>query len=144
MEINVINEYGNINFDYEDIINKVNQAFSSKFNIDKSATIILVNIDEIHRINKEYRNIDRPTDVISFEEEKYDYSDESYLGEIFICIDKVYMQAKEYEHSEIREFAFLLCHGLLHINGYDHLNEKDEKIMFSLQDEILNKAGYVR
>ena len=62
-----------------------------------------------------------------------------FLGEIFICIPKMEEQAKEYGHSEIRELAFLTVHGLLHLLGYDHMNEEDEKIMFGLQEVILNE-----
>ena len=110
-----------------------------RFKTLKDVSLILVDLDEIHNINLQYRHLDRPTDVISFEEDE-----EDYLGEIFICIDKVYSQALEYSHSNEREFAFLLCHGLLHLHGYDHMNEKDEKEMFDLQDEILNETEYKR
>ena len=93
-------------------------------------------------MNKEYRGLDRPTDVISFEET--DEEDENYLGDIFICIDKVYEQAKSYEHSNEREFAFLLLHGILHLSGYDHIEKEDEIIMFNKQDELLEKLGFRR
>ena len=136
-----------ISFDYKKIVKTLEEAIENKFHDNKSCSLIIVNNEEIHKINREYRGIDRPTDVISFEEKDNDYeleSDNDYLGDIFISIDKVYEQAKMYEHSVDREMAFLLCHGLLHIRGYDHMNEKDERIMFDLQDEILNKTIYKR
>ena len=101
--------------------------------------IIIVDNDYIHELNKNYRNIDRPTDVLSFEE----YEDD-YLGEIFICEEKVYEQAISYNHSNEREFAFLLTHGLLHLLGYDHIEKEDEEVMFKKQDELLNKTIYRR
>lgn len=109
--------------------------------------ITIVTLDEIHRINKEYRNIDRPTDVISFAfedevegENKIIRNDNlpRTLGEIFICYEKCQMQSEEYGHSLDREMAFLFTHGLLHLLGYDHMNEEDEKIMFKIQDEIMD------
>lgn len=109
--------------------------------------ITIVTLDEIHRINKEYRNIDRPTDVISFAfedevegENKIIRNDNlpRTLGEIFICFEKCQMQSEEYGHSLDREMAFLFTHGLLHLLGYDHMNEEDEKIMFKIQDEIMD------
>lgn len=105
-------------------------------------SLILVDASEIHRMNKEYRGLDRPTDVISFEED--DEEDDTYLGDIFICIDKVYEQALAYGHSKEREFAFLLVHGILHLSGYDHIQKEDEIIMFAKQDEILNNLGLRR
>ena len=111
--------------------------------------IIIVNNDEIHRINKEYRGIDRPTDVISFaleDEKDMVLSDEvgRILGDIYISIDKCRSQAEEYGHSFLRELAFLSVHGFLHLQGYDHMNEEDEKVMFKLQDEILDSYGIKR
>ena len=140
MKINLFNNYqGEISIDYKKIIKVLEDAFNKRFKTSKDVSLILVDINEIHKINLEYRHIDRPTDVISFEE-----FEEDYLGEIFICVDKVYSQASEFGHSNEREFAFLLCHGLLHLHGYDHMNEKDEKIMFDLQDEILDGTIYKR
>lgn len=110
--------------------------------------VIIINNEEIHKINKEYRGIDRPTDVISFALE--DYKDIKYendyrvLGDIYISIDKVKEQAKEYGHSEKRELAFLAVHGLLHLLGYDHMEKEDEKIMFSKQELILDGYGITK
>lgn len=107
----------------------------------------LVSLDTIHKINKEYRNIDRPTDVISFAFEDEFIGENKIirvqgmprnLGEIIICVDKCKEQAKEFGHSEDREMSFLFTHGLLHLLGYDHMNENDENIMFKIQDEIMD------
>lgn len=109
--------------------------------------IIIVDNDYIHKLNKEYRGIDRPTDVISFaleDEKDLVYDDFRLLGDIYISIDKAKEQAIEYEHSLKREICFLSVHGLLHLLGYDHMEKEDEKIMFKKQDEILNKANILR
>ena len=117
------------------IIEKVIKATSKKLNIKNSIiSIVLVDNEKIHEINKTYRQVDRPTDVISFA-----FLDESInLGEIYISLEKAHTQAIEYGHSFIRELSFLTVHGLLHLLGYDHMNKEEEKEMFKLQDEILN------
>ena len=105
--------------------------------------IIIVDNKKIHEINKTYRNIDRETDVISFAmEDNMDvkYDDFRLLGDIYISIDKVISQAKEYGHSNLREICFLATHGILHLLGYDHMEPDDEKEMFKLQNELLD--GY--
>ena len=109
--------------------------------------IIIVDKDTIHSLNKKYRGIDRVTDVISFAlEDDKTFMNENIrvLGDIYICLEKAKEQAEEYGHSFLREFAFLSIHGLLHLLGYDHMNESDEKIMFNLQDEILDGYGVTR
>ena len=106
--------------------------------------IIIVDNTYIHELNKNYRGIDRPTDVISFAlEDNKDFVDVGHrvLGDIYISIDKAKEQAIEYGHDLRREICFLAVHGFLHLLGYDHMKEEDEKIMFSLQEEILNEAG---
>lgn len=109
--------------------------------------VIFVDNEEIKELNKTYRNIDKITDVISFALE--DDSDRlnnniRVLGDIYICIPRMKEQAKEYNHSEKRELSFLGVHGLLHLLGYDHMKEEDEKIMFGLQEMILNDKGIKR
>ena len=114
--------------------------------IDASFSVIIVDNNEIHEINKKYRGIDRPTDVISFaleEEEDYEVK-ERLLGDIYVSIDKVYEQAKEYGHSVKRELFFLVTHGFLHLLGYDHMEPEEEKEMFSLQEQILDSYGVKR
>lgn len=109
--------------------------------------VIFVSSEEIHKINKEYRGIDRETDVISFALE--DNEDISLpcgrvLGDIYISVSKIKSQALEYGHSEEREMLFLIIHGLLHLLGYDHMNKDDEKVMFKEQEDILNGYGVTR
>lgn len=119
-----------------------------KFTLEKencsngSLNIIFVSNDEIHEINKKYRNVDRVTDVISFALEDDDtlINPSSYriLGDIYISLDKAYEQASDYGHSFERELCFLVVHGLYHLLGYDHMNKNDEEIMFRKQEEVLN------
>jgi probable rRNA maturation factor len=140
MKINLFNENNLLEkIDYNKIIEDIETLFNQEFDCEKEVSVIFVNSEEIHEMNKQYRDIDRPTDVLSFEE----YEDD-YLGEIFICEEKVYEQAISYDHSNEREFAFLLTHGLLHLLGYDHIEKDDEVIMFQKQDELLNKTIYRR
>ncbi len=108
--------------------------------------IIIISGDEIKKINNEYRNIDKPTDVISFalEDTKDITFDFRLLGDIYISIDRAKIQAKEYGHSLLRELAFLSIHGFLHLLGYDHQNIDQEKIMFECQELILNGYGITR
>ena len=110
-------------------------------------SVIFVDDEEIHRINKEYRHVDRVTDVISFafeDNEEKIYNNIRVLGDIYICIPQMKRQATSYGHSEKRELSFLCVHGLLHLLGYDHMNESDEKIMFGLQELILNEKNIKR
>ncbi len=108
---------------------------------DLELSCIIVDDNKIHEINRDYRQIDKSTDVISFAMED---NDQYYvagmprsLGDIFISIDHAKTQAKDYGHSLKREMCFLFTHGLLHLLGYDHMNEDDEKEMFDLQKQIL-------
>lgn len=113
-----------------------------------SFNVIIVDNDYIHKINKEYRNIDRETDVITFALEDEDTvklpEDIRILGDVYISIDKVKSQAKEYGHSEKRELCFLAIHGFYHLLGYDHMTEEDEKVMFKKQEEVLSAYGITR
>lgn len=96
---------------------------------------------KIHALNLRFRKVDRPTDVLSFayeEEEKEVRNAPRILGEIFICVEKAKEQALLYQHSFMREISFLFVHGLLHLLGYDHQNKEEEKVMFDLQDKILD------
>ncbi len=109
--------------------------------------VVFIDNETIKQINKEYRNIDACTDVISFaledgEDMTYDFG--RVLGDIYISVPKMKEQAKEYGHSEIREMAFLTIHGLLHLLGYDHMNKEDEEKMFKEQELILNGYGITR
>lgn len=113
---------------------------------DAIFNIILVDNPYIHKLNKEYRGIDRPTDVISFalEDEKEVNSPVRMLGDIYISVDKIEEQRIAYGHSYLREFSFLSVHGLLHLLGYDHQTEEEERKMFAYQEEILNEAGIIK
>lgn len=99
-------------------------------------SIIICGNTMIKKLNKEYRNIDAVTDVLSFEDEDI-YDDTLYLGEIFINYYRVLSQAKRYKHSIKREYIFLAVHGLLHLCGYDHIKKKDANLMEALQKEIV-------
>ena len=125
-----------------DILNSYVKYVCDKLDLDKCEfNIIIVDNEKIHQINREYRNVDRETDVISFAmEDNMDikYEDFRLLGDIYISIDKCYSQAEEYGHSKVREICFLATHGILHLLGYDHMNEDDEVKMFSLQNELLD------
>lgn len=127
-----------------DILNDYVNYLVGKLELDRCEfNIIIIDNEKIHKINKEYRNIDRETDVISFALEDnmdVEYVDFRLLGDIYISIDRCYQQAKDYGHSRIREICFLATHGILHLLGYDHMNPDDEKEMFSLQNELLD--GY--
>ena len=112
-----------------------------KLSDDFVLSVIICGPISIRKINREYRNIDKQTDVISFalldNDEDIEYEDEIELGDIFINRNRVLSQAEDYGHSVKREFVFLFVHGLLHLLGYDHMNEKDEKVMFDLQRKIV-------
>ena len=132
------------NIEELDVLNNYVKYVCDKLDLDKCEfNIIIVDNEKIHQINREYRNVDRDTDVISFAmEDNMDikYEDFRLLGDIYISIDKCYSQAEEYGHSKVREICFLATHGILHLLGYDHMNEDDEVKMFSLQNELLD--GY--
>lgn len=141
MKVNFFNETNLKVKDYQKLINSIFKPFGTK----NEFNIIFVDKDEIQRLNREFRKIDRVTDVISFalcDDEDIVMTNE--LGDIFICLDRAFEQAEEYGHSITREVAFLAVHGYLHLCGFDHMTEEDEKIMFSKQDEILTKAGILR
>ena len=109
--------------------------------------IIFVNNEEIHEINKNYRNVDIVTDVISFalEDNEVDaFESFRILGDIYIAIDVAYDQAIEYNHSREREVCFLATHGILHLLGYDHMTVEEEKEMFTKQEELLNAYEITR
>lgn len=118
------------------------------FNLDDIVcSVIIVDNKKIHEINKEYRNIDRETDVISFALEDDEVINDSpirVLGDIYISLDKAKSQAIEYNHSLKRELCFLMTHGFLHLLGYDHMKKEDEDIMFPLQEKILQEYGVTR
>lgn len=140
--INFYNDYQTIYDNYESIFYELARITIDKLKKQKEyeISVTLVNNDTIHKMNNEYRHKDYATDVISFESgldvELIPVVD---LGDIFISVDKALEQSKEYQHSIERELMFLFVHGLLHCLGYDHHSEIEEKIMFNLQEEILDE-----
>lgn len=111
----------------------------NKNNIDDSFSIIFVSKKEIRRLNKQFRKINKVTDVLTF------VNDESnYLGDIFICLKQAFKQARRYKHSKIREISFLAVHGYLHLTGYDHKTLNEAKKMNIKTEQILNKANIKR
>ncbi len=109
--------------------------------------IIFVSNEKIHEINFNYRGVDKVTDVISFAlEDANDVKEPGMriLGDIYIAINVAYNQAEIYGHSNIREICFLATHGILHLLGYDHMEEEEEKIMFTKQKELLESYEIIR
>lgn len=127
--------------DIDEYYKKVLEVLNIEDEMDLS--LIIVGKTKIRNINREYRKIDRVTDVISFaniDSDDYDYlSEDVNLGDIFINVDRVNSQAKKYGHSVKREFVFLFVHGMLHLLGYDHMEKEDEEVMFSLQEKIVGE-----
>lgn len=142
MKINFTNETKENVTEYKKLIRDI-------FKFDKSKdimNIIFVTDEEIQKINREYRNIDRVTDVISFalNDEKDFLIKTEEIGDIFIDIDQAKRQAIDYGHSLDREIGFLSVHGYLHLHGYDHQTKEDEVTMFKKQEEILANANLRR
>ena len=147
-EINVFNETNN-EIEELSIMKEVLEYACEKEKLNNvNFNVIIVDNEYIHNINKEYRKIDRETDVITFALEDEDSiklpEDIRILGDIYISIDKVKSQAEEYGHSIKRELCFLAVHGFYHLLGYDHMTEEDEKVMFKKQKEVLEGYGITR
>lgn len=144
-DFDIIDEFGcDFNYDYLDEV--INHTLNKMEVKNANLSIIFIDDDTMHKYNLEYRGIDSTTDVLSFAlEDNQGYKTEiRQLGDIFISIPKMRMQAVEYKHSEKRELSFLVVHGLLHLLGYDHTrSEEEEKIQFGLQDEILNELNII-
>ncbi|HIQ74033.1 MAG TPA: rRNA maturation RNase YbeY [Candidatus Cottocaccamicrobium excrementipullorum] len=129
---------------------------------EAEVNVVLTDNEEIRRLNREYRDIDRPTDVLSFPMVEYEkpsdfshveeeYADcfnpetgELMLGDIILSVDKIKEQAESYGHSQTRELAFLVAHSMLHLCGYDHMEEAEREEMERRQREILEVGGYKR
>ena len=132
-----------------DIVEKILIFASEKEKLENTSfNLIIVDNQYIHELNKNYRNIDRETDVITFALEDDDSmvlpDDIRVLGDIYISVDKARSQAEEYGHSFLREICFLAVHGFYHLLGYDHMTPEDEKIMFKKQEEVLEEYGITR
>lgn len=133
--------------DYDYLYSLLNHTLEHEKVNNAIFSIIFVDDDEIHRLNRDYRQVDRITDVISFAFEDSDdlvYNDIRVLGDIYICIPQMKRQAINYGHSEKRELSFLAVHGLLHLLGYDHITSEDEKVMFGLQELMLDDENIKR
>lgn len=163
MSVNLENEY-DFGFDakalIEDILNKSLNIVGCGHEMELN--VVVTDDAEIRAVNREFRNIDRATDVLSFPMIEFDApanfdnidfcdpslinyaTDELILGDIMLSYDKVNEQSNEYGHSVKREFAFLITHGILHLLGFDHENQEDEIIMREKQTEILNCLGIMR
>ena len=143
-QIEIYNEYKN-EVKEVDLIKDFTDFCTKKLELKYVCfSVIIIDNDYIHNLNKTYRGIDRPTDVITFalEDNKViDVPEGRMLGDIYISYDKAIEQAEEYKHSLKRELCFLTVHGILHLLGYDHMNEEDEKKMFKLQKELLDEYG---
>ena len=132
-----------------DLVKKVLEFGMKKEKLNNTSfNVIIVYNNYIHELNKNYRDIDRETDVITFALEDEDSvklpGDMRILGDIYISIDKARSQAIEYGHSFEREICFLAVHGFYHLLGYDHMNEEEEKVMFGKQEEVLSEYGVTR
>jgi probable rRNA maturation factor len=151
-------------FDIKEVADKViNEALDyENCPYEVTVDVLITDNEGIHEMNREHRGIDRPTDVLSFpnvdyespadfsglEDREEDYFDpesgELCLGDIVISIDKVFEQAKEYGHSPMREYAFLIAHSMLHLLGYDHMEPSEAAVMEAKQEEILTRLGITR
>ena len=151
--------YNNIeeNSKYDEIIKPVIETCFKEENLEKSKLLITITLttkEEIRQINKTYRNIDKPTDVLSFpmfekdeldrKIKENDFMHEDVLGDIIISIEQVENQAKEYGHSFERELSYMIVHGFYHLMGYDHIEEKDKEKMRPKEEKILNILNITR
>lgn len=137
--------------EYDELINRVIEECFVTENLEKSnlyVSVILTIPEEIRKINKEYRNIDKETDVLSFpmfeKDEIKDIITEEPLGDIIISVERVKEQAIEYGHSFERELAYMLVHGFYHLMGEDHINEADKIQMRAKEENVLEKLNITR
>ena len=154
----------NFEFNYKELAEQIVDYCLdySSFPYEAEVNLTLTDNEGIHQINKEFREIDRPTDVLSFpmlnyetpgdfsfldDEDNNDFNPdtgEAMLGDIVISVDKVFEQAEKYGHSVEREYAFLITHSMLHLFGYDHMEEEEAKVMETKQKDILHKMNILR
>lgn len=154
LTIDILDETEQVTPGQQELVTKLLEfaAIQEKVTEGSEVSVTFVNNERIHEINKEYRQKDAPTDVISFAMEEMGEGEieiigedvPAVLGDIIISIDRTKEQAEEYGHSYERELGFLAIHGFLHLLGYDHMNEEDEKVMFSRQRELLEQYGLTR
>ena len=129
----IIDEYG-CDFDYSYLNKIIDKTLEMENVLSSNFAIVFIDDEKMHELNKNYRGIDRTTDVLSF----IDGTNKS-LGDVFISLNKALSQSTQYKHSLLREVAFLSVHGFLHLMGYDHQTKDEEEIMINKQKEILNK-----
>ena len=145
-DYSITNEYG-YEKDYSFLDDVIKRTLKHEKVRNSTFSIVFVDNEKIQYLNKNYRNIDRITDVISFaleDDNTFVKTDLRVLGDIYICLSKAKSQALEYGHSFLREICFLSVHGLLHLLGYDHMKKEDEEVMFPLQEKILDNYGVKR
>ncbi|WP_110926907.1 rRNA maturation RNase YbeY [Bacillus massiliglaciei] len=152
--IDFIDETDHVADEAQELVDRLLQFAAGKIGIEEETelSVTFVGNDRIHEINKQYRNKDAATDVISFALEEMGEGEVEIvgadmprmLGDIIISIDRTKEQAEEYGHSFERELGFLALHGFLHLLGYDHMTEEDEKEMFTKQKDILEAYGLSR
>lgn len=147
----MVNDYtiedNNLYKDYDYLYDVLDATLKHEKVSNAIFSVVFVDDEEIHEMNKKYRGVDRVTDVISFAFEdnlNIEYNNIRMLGDIYICIPQMKKQAVLYEHSEKRELSFLAIHGLLHLLGYDHIEKVDEEKMFAVQELILNEQDIKR
>ncbi len=150
-------------FEYKKLAEEVIEAAIEVegFPFEAEVNVLLVSEEEIQEINREHREIDRPTDVLSFpmimyekpgdfskiEQDTYNFNPdtgEALLGDIILCVNKVKEQAENYGHSQKREYAFLILHSMLHLFGYDHMTEEEAAVMEQKQRDILEHINILR
>lgn len=131
----------------ENYVKKILEIEEVKSDRPLYMSILLTDNEKIQVVNRNFRGKDSPTDVISFayhETEDFDIGPYDTLGDIIISLERVEEQATEYNHSFEREFYYVLTHGVLHILGYDHIEEEDKKLMREREEKILSSFGYTR
>jgi len=140
IRVSLLNEYGKVDIPGRKIKEIIKFVIKEMGKDNSELSLVLCNNDYIHFYNKEYRNKDYPTDVLSFVDGER-IGKITYLGDIIISIDKVKSQSEEYGVSFEEEFSRLLVHGILHLLGYDHeTSEEDEKVMMSIQDKLVDEV----
>ncbi|MEJ9280031.1 MULTISPECIES: rRNA maturation RNase YbeY [Ureibacillus] len=154
LTIDFLDETNKLSDEHIELVEKLLQHAAKLENINNAeVSVTFVTNEKIHEINREYRDKDQPTDVISFALEEMGEGEieiigvgelPRVLGDIIISVDRTREQAEEYGHTFERELGFLAVHGFLHLLGYDHMTEEDEKVMFSRQEEILTSYGLGR
>ena len=146
----IVNEEGVLG---EQTMELLRKAASACTDMDVEISLSFVSLDEIHELNREYRGVDRPTDVLSFpmygsieelEEACGGFPGSVPLGDVVICMDKIRQQAEEFGHSQERETVYLFTHSMLHLLGFDHETEAEKRVMRAREEEIMEELGLVR